>query len=147
MAEYAFYFWIGAALLLFILELCITSGFYLLCFSVGAVVAAVFALTGMGAVADILVFVAFSVLAFLFLRPVVMKKMDERSRHRPKTNVQALIGRKAVVVEAIPDSGIGRVKIDGDVWQAHTEDYSPLPVGATAQVLSIDSIVLTVKPL
>lgn len=147
MPEYAFYFWIGAAVLLFILELCISSGFYLLCFSVGAAVAAFIALAGLGLVGDILVFIAFSILAFLFIRPVVMKRMDERSSKRPKTNQEALIGRRATVVEAIPQDGMGRVKIDGDIWQAHTPDHSPLPVGALAEVIAIDSIVLTVRAI
>ena len=38
--EIAFYLWLGAAVVLFILEL-LTLSFFLLCFSVGAVVAAV----------------------------------------------------------------------------------------------------------
>lgn len=147
MTEYAFYIWIAAAVLLFILELCISSGFYLLCFSVGAAVTALIALAGLGLVGDLLVFIAFSILAFLFLRPVVIKKMDERSRHLPKTNQQALIGRRATVVEAIEPGGMGRVKIDGDIWQARTEDNSPLAVGAQAEVVAIDSIVLTVRPV
>lgn len=147
MVEYAFYFWIGAAVLLFILELCISSGFYLLCFSVGAAITAITALAGFGLAGDVMVFIAFSVLAFLFIRPVVMKRMDERSKHLPKTNQQALIGRRATVVEAIEQGGMGRVKIDGDIWQAHTQDHSPLPVGAVAEVVSIDSIVLTVRPV
>ena len=40
MSEFAFYLWLGAAVVLFILEL-LTLSFFLLCFSVGAVVAAV----------------------------------------------------------------------------------------------------------
>ena len=143
--EIAFYLWLGAAVVLFILEL-LTLSFFLLCFSVGAVVAAVCALCGLGTGVQILAFAIGSLLAFLFIRPVLIRHFNRRSASRPKANVDALVGKQGRVVEAV-EGGIhcGRVTIDGDNWQARSDDGQPIGVGEVVTVTAIDSIILTVK--
>ncbi len=147
MSEFAFYLWLGAAVVLFILEL-LTLSFFLLCFSVGAVAAAVCALCGMGTGGQILAFAVGSLLAFVFIRPLLIRHFNRRSASRPKTNVDALVGKKARVVEAI-EGGIhcGRVTIDGDNWQARSEDGTAIGEGEIVDVTGIDSIILSVKKI
>lgn len=141
-----FYIWLGIAFVLFILEILITSSFALLCFAVGAVTAAFIGLAGFSEIWQFIVFAVFSLLSFIFIRPILINHLNKRSQGRPKTNVDALIGKTAKVVEQINGQlQFGRVIIDGDNWQAVSEDDSTIEVGEKVVVVSIDSIILTVR--
>ena len=59
--------------------------------------------------------------------------------------MDALIGREVRVAEDIPAGGIGRVRIDGDSWQAQSNDGREIAAGERVRVLSYDSIILTVE--
>lgn len=141
-----FYIWIGVAVLLFILELLITSSFALLCFSFGAIVAGLISLAGFGTKVELIVFAAFSLLAFLFIRPYLIHLLNKRSEGRPKTNAEGLIGRTGRVVEPIQGkTKLGRIAIDGDIWQAMAGDDSVFEEGCQVIITAVDSIILTVK--
>jgi len=141
-----FYIWLGIAFVLFILEILITSSFALLCFAVGAIAAAFISLAGFSEIWQFIIFASFSLLSFVFIRPVIMHHLNKRSQGRPKTNIDALIGKTAKVVERIDGQlQFGRVIIDGDNWQAVSADNSPIEVGEKVIVVSIDSIILTVR--
>ena len=84
-------------------------------------------------------------LAFIFIRPFVLKLMNKNAGTKVKTNMDNVIGRKAVVTEKIESDGYGRVKIDGDDWKARMEDDSEAEVGEKVTVVSYESIILTVK--
>ncbi len=141
----AFYIWIGVASLLFILEVILSSSFALLCFAVGSIAAALVGLFGYDEVWQIMSFAASSLLLFVFIRPLLIKRLDSRSQSRPKTNAEALIGRTAKVVEPIEANHFGRVTVDGDNWQAVSSDNTPINICENVIIESIDSIILTVK--
>ena len=77
---------------------------------------------------------------------MLIRHFNRRSASRPKTNVDALVGKQGRVVEAV-EGGIhcGRVTIDGDNWQARSDDGQPIGEGEVVTVTAIDSIILTVK--
>ena len=144
----AFYIWLGIAVCLFILEIFIPSGFALLCFSFGAFAATLVALTGLGNYVQLIVFAVATLLSFLFIQPFLIRHLNKRSNERPKTNADALIGKTAHVTETIQDAiHPGRVAIDGDSWQAVSEDGNTLEKGNTVVVTAINSIILTVRKL
>jgi membrane protein implicated in regulation of membrane protease activity len=64
-----------------------------------------------------------------------------------KSNADALIGRQAKVIEAIPADGYGYVQIDGDQWRAVSIGNTEIPLNATVTVMERNSIILTVTPL
>ena len=143
--EIAFYLWLGAAVVLFILEL-LTLSFFLLCFSVGAVVAAVCALCGLGTGVQILAFAIGSLLAFLFIRPVLIRHFNRRSASRPKTNVDALVGEEAVVLEDITPHNTGLVKVKGQNWTAVAYDKdATILKDTTVKVKAIEGVKLIVE--
>ena len=49
------------------------------------------------------------------------------------------------MTEAIGSNTPGRVRIDGDNWQAVSADASPINVGTKVRVSGYDSIILTVE--
>lgn len=137
--------WIIAALVLFIVEI-FTSGFAIACLSVGCLLAAVGSAFELSLAWQFGFFALGSFLAFIFIRPLVLKLMNKNTNNNNvMTNMDNLIGRKAVVSEKIESDGYGRVKIDGDDWKARMEDDKEAEVGEKVTIVSHESIVLTVK--
>ena len=137
--------WLIVAIVLVIIEL-LTAGFGVICFAIGALFSALAAFLGMdGVVWQLLVFAVASVLCFIFLRPVLLRLLDKKSKD-VKTNADALIGKTAVVSETIDsEKNQGRVAVDGDDWKAVSEDGSIIKKGEKVKIVSRDSIILTVK--
>lgn len=136
--------WVIIALLCLIIEI-FTTGFAVACFSIGAVAAAVAAACGCPVVWQVVIFAVFSFLAFVFVRPFVMKTFFKPQDGR-QTNADALIGRQGrVSVDIDASKGTGRVAIDGDDWKAVSEDGSKIKKGEFVTVVKVDSIILTVK--
>ena len=140
-----YYYWLIAAIVLVIIEIC-TAGFGALCFALGAAFSALVSGLGGSFTWQILVFVVVSLLTFIFLRPVVVRFLDKKSKD-VKTNAEAIIGRKGIVSERIDASQhTGRVAIDGDDWKAVSEDGSVIEKGTDVEIIKLDSIIVTVKP-
>lgn len=136
------HYWAIAALLLVVGEI-FTSGFALICLAIGSVAGAIAAAAGCIIDYQIIWFSVGTIASFLVVRPLLkrLSKVDE-----VPTNADALIGRKAIVSEAInPTTGTGRVAIDGDDWKAESADEQPIEKGTKVVVVSRESIILTVK--
>jgi len=118
--ETLFWIWLAAAGIFLILELT-TPTMMFICFVVGAIVAAV--------IAQIWPeyyywqIAAFAVLSSSLI-PFTRRFARKISKPSPElSNVDRMIGRVAVVTEAIdPDTG-GKVRFEGETWQA-TADRS-----------------------
>lgn len=141
-----FYIWIGIAVILFILEILITSSFALLCFSTGALITGLISLAGVGTGVELTIFAILSLLSFLFIRPYLINILNKQSEGKPKTNAEGLIGKSGRVVETIHGTTkSGRIAVDGDIWQATAEDNTEFKVGEQVVITAINSIVVTVK--
>jgi membrane protein implicated in regulation of membrane protease activity len=129
--------WLIAACILGVGEMH-QGGFYLAPFALGAGLAAVVSLVGVGAGLSAVVFVLASAVVFATLRPVA-----RRHRHLPpsiRTGAAALVGRPALVLERIAnDEGVGCVKIDGgEVWTARSYDGDEvIDAGERVEVVEI----------
>jgi membrane protein implicated in regulation of membrane protease activity len=133
----AWVIWLVVACLLGIGEMH-RGGLYLLPFAVGAGVAAVASLLGIGALLTLIVFALSSAIVVGTLRPVA-----KRHRQLPpaiRTGAAALVGHRAMVLERIAnDEGVGCVKIDnGEVWTARSYDEDEvINVGERVEVVEI----------
>ncbi len=137
-------FWALIGVLCLILEL--TSGdFFIMCFSIGAFVTAVVAAFGTGFMAQLIVFAVASLLCLLFVRPLALKYFHRNDPNQP-SNVDAMVGRRGVVTEDIPERGHGRVKIDGDSWKACGLGDIAIGKGTRVEVTEINSVIVTVRP-
>jgi len=136
--------WLIVAIILVILEIA-TAGFGVICFAIGAGFSALIAGLGGNLTWQIVIFAVVSLLTFIFLRPVVMRFLEKKSKD-VKTNAEAIVGRKGVVSERIDATQhTGRVAIDGDDWKAVSEDGSVIEKGQTVEIVKLDSIIVTVK--
>lgn len=129
--------WLIAACVLGIGEMH-QGGFYLGPFAIGAALAAVVGLLGVGGALSAIVFVLVSAIVFATLRPVA-------ARHRRippsiRTGAAALVGKPAIVLERIAnDEGVGCVRIDGgEVWTARSfDEHEVIPAGERVEVVEI----------
>lgn len=136
--------WIIAALLLFIVEM-LTTGFAVVCLSIGCVGGAVASLLGASIEVQLLSFAVVSFVALAAVRPI-LKRSFYKGGEKVRTNADAMIGRRGVVCNAI-DAVSGRVIIDGVDWRAVSYDGVTIAEGEQVEVVAIDSVVLTVKKL
>ncbi len=141
--------WLIVAAVLMVVEL-ITGFIASFCLAVGALVASVCGMAGLGIEAQLIAMVAGVVLSFIFLAPLVNRIRKGRKAHREdyNSNMNALIGREAVVEREIPaDGGLGRMRIDGDSWQIRGADGEAIGHGRRVKVVGYDSIILIVKAI
>lgn len=133
--------WTIVAVVCLILEL-FTGGFFIVCFSIGAVFAALASLVGGGYV-QLAVFVVFSALSIFMVRPFALRYLHRKGDDRV-SNADALIGRIGTVSQTIEPNGFGRVAIDGDDWKAQTDEKDPIVIGTRVRVVDRESIIIKV---
>jgi membrane protein implicated in regulation of membrane protease activity len=125
--------WLVAGLLLIAAEV-LTSGFVLIMFGAGALVAAGFAALGAGPLLDVAAFAGTSVGLITVARPVLRRRLH--TAHVP-TNVEALVGDKAIVVSTVDAHG-GKIKLRGELWSARAFDETEvLQPGHAVRVMTI----------
>jgi membrane protein implicated in regulation of membrane protease activity len=123
-----------------------TGGFYLLPFAIGAALAALLSLLGVGLLLSAVAFFVVSLLVIAALRPVA-----HRHRRLPppiRTGAAALVGRRAMVLERIVnDEGVGCVRIEGgEVWTARSFDDEVIEAGQRVEVVDIKGATALVMP-
>ena len=134
--------WTFIFLLCLILEL--SSGdFYVICLAVGAVVPIVVSFfTPLWL--QILLWALSSVFSIWLVRPWLVRHLRTAGDAR-LSNADALIGRIGVVIVDIPADASGYVKVDGDEWKAVSQNGMPITSGSRVEIVSRESIIVTVK--
>jgi membrane protein implicated in regulation of membrane protease activity len=128
--------WLSIGLVLAIAEV-LGGEFVLLMLGAGALVTAGVALAAEDLLwLQLVVFALASVALVAGARPALLKKFHASAPHT-HTNVQAIVGSKAVVVATVDGHG-GQVKIGGEIWSATgVEGHRPLPPGTPVTVVEI----------
>jgi membrane protein implicated in regulation of membrane protease activity len=133
-------FWIVVALICFAIEILTPGVFFFACLGLGALGACAAAGFANSAVISLTFFAVVSVASVFLLRPLAIRYLSKGIK---KSNVDALIGQKAWVTEAITPPKLGMVKIIGEIWRAQaTED---IPVETWVIVEKIEGTRLIVK--
>ncbi|MEU8415588.1 NfeD family protein [Amycolatopsis japonica] len=134
--------WLIAGILLIIAEL-LSGDLFLLMVGVGALFGAgSAALTGNPFI-DVAVFAVVSVGMLALVRPALKRRF--LSGPDIKTNTDALIGARAVVVSTV-DVEAGQVKLAGDVWSARCmTEGEPIAPGTSVTVVEISGATAVVS--
>lgn len=141
----AWLIWLIAAAILVIIEL-LTTTYAALCLVGGCLAAMVCAIFNGGLQIQLLLAAIGTIITFMVGKPLLQHYGLLRNPRPEPSNMDALIGRNCTVTQRI--GGIdepGRVRIDGDSWQAVSDDGCPLEAGTPVQVIRYDSIILTVR--
>ena len=136
--------WAAVAVLCLIVEL-FTTGFFIACFSIGALFAMLASFI-CGIYGQLAVFVVFSGISIFLVRPFALRYLY-RSDGVQRTNADAIIGRTGIVSQTIEAGGFGRVAVGGDDWKAVSEDGECIEAGVRVTVISRESLIIKVTKL
>jgi membrane protein implicated in regulation of membrane protease activity len=120
-----------------------TLGLASIWFAGGALLAMIIALIGGPLWLQILVFLVASIVLLIFTRPLATKFFNQ---NRTKTNVESVVGKQAIVTEAIDNiKGQGRIVTDGMEWTARSFDSSVIEEGSIVTIEKIEGVKAFVK--
>lgn len=113
--------WLVAFIVLIIIE-AISLNLTTIWFAIGAGVAYICALLGIGFAGQFTVFVIISLILLFFTKPIAQKYAN---KHFVKTNVEELIGQTARTTSVINNAeGYGSAILNGQEWTAISSDDS-----------------------
>lgn len=142
--------WLSIAALLLIVEV-LTQMVWTLCLAIGALAGLVANLAGLSLAWQLVLMAVMAIIAYGILAPYLQRwhaRQIEKKGRAARTGMDALLGRRAVVTDEIKPGETGRVRIDGDSWQAVSPGHqSVIRRGSEVTVSAYDSIILTVSPL
>jgi membrane protein implicated in regulation of membrane protease activity len=136
--------WMGLAAIFAVGEI-FTEGFFLLWFAIGAAIAGVLAILGVGGVWQ---WAAFVLISGVLL--AVSRRFAERftSKQPPGIGADRFIGRKGLVLEEIDEGkNTGRARIDKEEWRADSDTGETIPVGVRIEVVRLEGTHVVVRPL
>lgn len=135
--------WLGIVALLLIIEAA-TVGLTTIWFAGGALVAAIASGLGAGQALQWILFIVVSLVLLIFTRPLAVRYMNKGVE---KTNVNRLIGEKAVVIQDISNlEQTGQVRVGDVEWMARTEsDEVRIPEKAVVVIREVQGVKLIVE--
>ena len=134
--------WLIVAIIFIIIE-AITVGLTTIWFAAGALVGLLLAFFKVPVMAQIIIFLFVSLVLLGTTRKVFVNKLKTGSQ---KTNVDALVGEEAVVLEDITPFNTGLVKVKGQNWTAVAYDKdATIKAGETVKIKAIEGVKLIVK--
>ena len=134
--------WILVGLGLLALEMSTTTlhiGF----FAVGAFVVGILVACGVDLPlwAQLVIFTVVSLLAFFFLRPILVRKL----KLDQKKVVDTLVGEQAVAMDEIAVQGLGKAELRGSTWNARNVGETVLNRGQRCVVADVEGLVIHVR--
>jgi len=138
------HYWFAGTFLFFVLEIFV-PGFIMGSIGLGCLLAACGALLGCPLWMNIILGIAGFFVGISMLKPILNRFGKPVTI---KTNAEGLIGKTGNVIEKIdPETGHGRVRIDGDDWRAVSEDGFAIEKGCAVEIVAFESIVITVRKI
>lgn len=139
------HYWLIATIVFFMAELFMPT-FILISIAIGCFFASMTAFVGGGLPLQLSMFILGTVGGFVGIKPLFHNYIYKKDSL--KSNVFGLTGRIGKIVRLIEDdSSYFEVAVDGDVWKAEGIEGHSYQTGMKVEVLKIDSIILTVKPM
>ena len=142
--EYMTYFWLGVVVVSLIAE-ALTAGLVSIWFVPGALASMVLSFFEVPLFVQIPLFLVLSVACIVLSRTVLRDVFVNRKRIR--TNVDAIVGARAVVTERVDNlAGCGQVRVDSQIWSARSMDPDIVfEAGEVVQVMAIEGVKLICK--
>lgn len=136
--------WLIIAFIFAVIE-AFTLGLTTIWFAGGAVAAVVAALLGASVPLQVVIFVVVSILLLVLTRPWAMKHFKSKLEN---TNIDAVIGKEAMVTKEISPFSAGEAKLNGLTWVAlATDKNGTIYAGTAVKVDAVEGVKLLVTPL
>ena len=138
------YWWIWMVIgAVFLVGEIFTAAFFLLWFGVGAGVAGLLALAGLGFAWQLAAFVVVSLVLF-----AASRRFAERftKKQPPGIGADRFVGSKGIVIEVVDnDKNTGKVRFDKEEWRADSETDDIIGEGSTVEVTRLVGTHVIVK--
>lgn len=134
-----FLIWLGIIITLMFIELT-TLNLKTICFVGSALISLLISFFINNFVIQFLVFIILGIVFLLTLRDTLIQFLRKKEQ---KTDIDKVIGKKAIVTREIKTNFKGEVKINGKYWTAYST--KKIKVGKSVKVLSVDGIKLKVE--
>ena len=132
-------------LVLFVVTEAITVTMVSVWFAAGALVALIAAMLGGKLWLQIVLFILASGVTLAMLRPLAKKHFNAKVT---RTNVDAMAGKKCLVVSAIDNvASCGQVKIGDVEWTARSTTGEPIPAGTQVKIERVEGVKVYVTPV
>jgi membrane protein implicated in regulation of membrane protease activity len=136
------YIWLGLTVLLLVIEAS-TVSLTSIWLAAGSLIAFFLALLDIGLWLQITVFLVVSLILLIFTRPFAVKFLKVGTT---KTNIDALVGAKGLVVQDITQHSTGQVKLKGQIWTAVSKTGETILKDTEVIVKAIEGVKLIVIP-
>lgn len=134
--------WLIVLAVMIVVEI-MTMGLTSIWFAGGALVAALLSALKLPWYIQVAAFLVVSGVLLYFTRPIAMKYFN---KNRTKTNVEALIGKQAIVIKEINNiEGTGQVRVGSMEWSAKSASVPTIAVGEVVMVEAVEGVKLIVK--
>ena len=138
----SWWIWVLAGLALLAVEF-VSTTMHSAFFAVGAFVVAI--LVGLGLDlplwSQLAIFTITSLLAFAFVRPILVRKL----RLDFKPQVDTMVGEQARAMDDIDVAGLGKAEFRGTTWSARNVGETALTRGQRCVVAGLEGLVIHVK--
>ena len=134
-----FVIWLLVAFSFLIFEMGAPGLFFFLSFAIAAALTALASLFTDLIIPQCIIFIVGTALSFFILRVLSVKWTTQNH----KTNTEALIGKKATVLQPVSENRGGLVKVNGEIWAAKSSHE--IATNANVEVVKIEGCTLFVK--
>ena len=135
------WFWLGMVIVFTVIEV-FTAGLTTIWFAIGSIPMIFLSFLPIPFLYQVLIMLVISIVLLIFTRPFFVKKLNA---NKEKTNVDALIGKTALVTKKITKFEKGEVKIDGKIWTAKSVSDEDLEEGTECLLQSIEGVTAIVS--
>ena len=117
-----------------------TPSMFFLNFSLASFICAVLSLYTKNPYVLVIAFFIFSFVSFIFLRPIIVKKLSKSQ----ETGINSKYIDKIAKVETEITATSGVISIYGERWEARTDDSQVIPQGSNVKIVRNESIIMYV---
>ena len=120
-----------------------TPSMFFLNFALAAFITAVLSLYTTNTTVLVIAFFVFSFVSFIFLRPIIMKKLSKSQ----ETGINSKYIDKIAKAETEITASSGVISIYGERWEARSENGSVIPQGSEVKIVRNESIIMYVAQM
>ncbi len=120
-----------------------TPSMFFLNFSLASFICAVLSLYTKNPYVLVIAFFIFSFVSFLFLRPIIMKKLNKSQ----ETGINSKYIDKMAKAETEITAVSGVISIYGERWEARSENGNVVPQGSEVKIVRNESIIMYVSKI
>ena len=118
-----------------------TPSMFFLNFSLASFICAVLSLYTKNPYVLVIAFFIFSFVSFIFLRPIIMKKLSKSQ----ETGINSKYIDKIAKAETEITERSGVISIYGERWEARSENGTVIPQGSEVKIIRNESIIMYVS--